>query len=141
MTELMKQLQQWADEGRYDWQRNQFKTPHGILNYEELVFMVEDRLDFVKKDYRLRHRQMEKILLVLDGTIPVWRPVEHYKPASGMDGLALIGEEVFSGVFVCFPKADQVGFMKDNTEVWLQNVTHWQPLPQFIHEGKETNDV
>ena len=21
-----------------------------------------------------------------------------------------------------------LGFMKDNTEVWLQNITHWQPL-------------
>lgn len=130
MTELMKQLQQWANEGRYDWQRNQFKTPHGILKYEDLVFMVEDRLDFVKKDYRLRHRQMEKILLVLDGTIPVWRPVEHYPPPKDTEVLALF--------FISENASYEHGIVETNVQ---KDFTHWQPLPQFIHEGKETNDV
>ena len=127
MTELMKQLQQWADEGRYDWQRNKFKTPHGILNYEELVFMVEDRLDFAKKDYRLRHRQMEKILLVLDGTIQVWRPVEHYQPPENAEVLALFLISENAGY--------ELGIVETNVE---KDFTHWQPLPQFIHERKET---
>ena len=128
MTELMKQLQACADEGLYDWEGNRFKTPYGMIEHESLVFMAGGGLDFIKKDYRLRHRQIEKILLVLDGIIQVWRPVEHYKPATGLRGLALIGAEVFSGMFVYFSETDTVGFMKDNTEVWLQNITHWQPL-------------
>ena len=123
MTKLMKQLQQWANEGRYDWENGTFKWEGIYINNPPLAGWEV----FVQ--------------LVLEGTIQVWRPVEHYKPATGMDGLALIGEEVFSGVFVCFPITDQVWFMKDNTEVWLQNITHWQPLPQFIHEEKETNNV
>ena len=130
MTELMKQLQQWADEGRYDWQRNRFKTPHGILNYEELVFMVEDRIDFIKKDYRLRHRQMEKILLVLDGIIPAWRPVEHYPPPKDTEVLALF--------FISENASYEHGIFETNVQ---KDFTYWQPLPQFIHEGKETNDV
>ena len=60
MTELMKQLQVWADEGRYNFE-------HDAFNWLGIDIINPDWIDW-----------MTLVKLVCDGTIQVLRPVEHY---------------------------------------------------------------
>ena len=74
MTELMQQLQQWANEGRYDWEKGTFNS-EGIEEFFEPKmldpFSIDITWGFTTK-------------LVLDGTIQVLRPVEHYEMPMGV---------------------------------------------------------
>jgi hypothetical protein len=134
MTNLMHQLQAWAGEGRYDFECRRLKTPYGWIDASDVDFMVNQRVDFIKKDYRLRHGQLEKLKLVLDGTIQVWRPVEHYDVPCK--------EKVRRN-----PQKPVLFLHTDSTTTletpwhWCEGLdgyiysppkraTHWQPLPQ-----------
>ena len=104
MNELMKQLQQWANEGAYlfheDGKKGGFKgEPSDWSTLQELV---------------------------LDGTIQVWRPVEHYKPPNGSDVLAIVDGMVMQG------SIDNRGLFDDDARYCGVPFTHWQPLPQLI---------
>ena len=124
MTNLMHQLQAWADEKLYDWD-----NPTLDEGFKWMQMGSSDIRDFQPFEaFRFVDSWEPFVQCVLDGTIQVWRPVEHYKPKTGKKGLALVNGEIYTGTFVYFPSEDIVGFMKDNTESWLQNVTHWQPL-------------
>lgn len=114
MNELMKQLQQWANEGRYDWENGTFKWEGIYINNPPLAGWEV----FVQ--------------LVLEGTIQVWRPVEHYKPPNGSDVLAIVDDMVMQG------SIDNRGLFDDDARYCGVPFTHWQPLPQLIQEGKET---
>ena len=109
MNKLMKHLQQWADEGRYDWENGTFKWEGIYINNPPLAGWEV----FVQ--------------LVLDGTIQVWRPVEHYQPPENAEVLALFLISENAGY--------ELGIVETNVE---KDFTHWQPLPQLIQKEKET---
>ena len=81
MTKLMHQLQAWTDEGRY------VPNQEGGFKY------------FERKGLRhlLNEEQQWGICFVLDGTIQVWRPVEHYPLKEGDTVLVRINPELKDG--------------------------------------------
>ena len=115
MTNLMRQLQAWADEGRYDWEKGTFNS-EGIEEFFEPKmldpFSIDITWGFTTK-------------LVLDGTIQVWRPVEHYPPLKNAEVLALFLVSENAGY--------EHGIVETNVE---KGFTHWQPLPQPPQEVK-----
>ena len=138
MTKLMKQLQQWANEGKIVFPEGEKKgylkgtldDPNrkelGVIGTHNLFSLGGICYPFAIKD---------AIQLVLDGTIQVWRPVEHYKPKIGADVIAIVDGMVLQG------SIDDMGLFDDDARYCGVPFTHWQPLPQFIHEEKETNNV
>jgi hypothetical protein len=76
----------------------------------------------------VNHEMQWAIEMVINGTIPVWRPVKHYKPQT-QKGLALVKNKIQMGQFVFIENEDIVGFRAENTETFVQGVTHWVPLP------------
>ncbi len=105
MTKLMKQLQRWATEGALifpceEYQNGAVKTKNGILH----TYMIHEHLQHV-----------------LDGTIKVWRPVEHYPPPTSGEVLALFRYGVVDEYEVV-----EVGDLKNE-----DRFTHWQPLTQL----------
>lgn len=153
MTELMKQLQQWANEGKIVFPEGEKKgylkgtldDPNrkelGVIGTHNLFSLGGICYSFAIKD---------AIQLVLDGTIQVWRPVEHYPITGEYEnclGLLKDGTRVHINVKCGFINAKSLEIDLDDenydgdTSVDFDNVTHWQPLPQFIHGERKTNDV
>jgi hypothetical protein len=104
MTNLMQQLQAWADDGSYDWENYAFR---GCKHKDQIIRMAE------RFDPPLRY-----VKDVLDGTIQVWRPVEHYPPPENAEVLALFLVSENAGY--------EHGIVETNVE---KGFTHWQPLP------------
>ena len=122
MNELMKQLQQWANEGRYDWENGTFKWEGIYINNPPLAGWGV----FVQ--------------LVLEGTIQVWRPVEHYPLKEDGEPILLWKKDIRNVILVawslefgsCFTDCEWRDF---RSQVIIENIkeyTHWQPLPQLI---------
>jgi hypothetical protein len=112
MTNLMHQLQAWADEGRYDWENGTFNFK-GTERFHPYLSMDEDQQE---KYHTLDWKAL--VQLVLDGTIQVWRPVEHYPPPENAEVLALFLVSENAGY--------EHGIVETNVE---KGFTHWQPLP------------
>lgn len=116
MTELMQQLQQWANEGRYDWDNGTFEwdkmgnsDPRDLEPFDAFRF-VDGWEPFVQ--------------CVLDGTIQVWRPVEHYKPKIGAYVIAIVDGMGLQG------SIDDRGLFDDDARHCGVPFTHWQPEPE-----------
>ncbi len=129
MTELMKQLQRWATEGRY------VPKQEGGFKY------------FERKGLRhlLNAEQQWGIEFVLDGTIQVWRPVEHYKPKD--DERVLLFDPTHTDEYG-EPLTTVIGYYREEdgefhrfesyrNGMTLVHPTHWQPLAQPPQKGGE----
>ena len=129
MTELMKQLQQWADEGKIVFpdgdKKGYLKGTLNDPNRKELGVISTHNL-FSLGGICYGFTINDAIQLVLDGTIPVWRPVEHYKPPNGSDVLAIVDGMVMQG------SIDKRGLFDDDARHCGVPFTHWQPVPQLI---------
>ena len=138
MTELMKQLQQWANEGLYRFPEGDKKGYlKGTLedpNSKDLT-VIGTYHPFSIGGVHYRFSVNDAIRLVLDGTIQVWRPVEHYPPPENTIlclglGVRIGNVEEKQGVFwLPTPESTRTNAVK---------ITHWQPLlppPQKGGEG------
>jgi hypothetical protein len=118
----MQQLQAWADEGALilpceEYPSGAVKTQEGILH----TYMIHEYLQ-----------------LVLDGTIQVWRPVEHYKPKDN-EPVFLYDLNYSTEPFIGYYRSDDGQFHKVDVRrnyMTLVSPTHWQPLPQPPQEVK-----
>jgi hypothetical protein len=123
MTNLMQQLQAWADEGRYDWENGTFNFK-GTKRFHPYLSMDEDQQE---KYHTLDWKAL--VQLVLDGTIRVWRSVEHYpQPLNGV----YLG---WNGKLKCHMLCNSGGDVFV-IEYCMMNVTHWMPLqpPQEVSD-------
>jgi hypothetical protein len=120
MTNLMQQLQAWADRGA-------FKFPEGD-DKGGFTMIKEDSNNPNIGAWELTPEQNFGIKCVLDGTIQVWRPVEHYpQPLNGV----YLG---WNGKLKCHMLCNSGGDVFTR-EFGMIDVTHWQPLPQPPQEG------
>jgi len=127
MTELMQQLQAWADEKLYDWDN---PTLDEGFKWEQMG--SSDIRDFQPFEaFRFVDSWEPFVQCVLDGTIQVLRPVEHYKPSPPKTSrvepiLCLVG-----GVLQII---DSPYFYDEQMGAYILDlpaeVTHWQPLPK-----------
>lgn len=129
MTKLMKQLQRWATEGALifpceEYQNGAVKTKNGILH----TYMIHEHLQHV-----------------LDGTIKVLRPVEHYKPKN--DERVLLYDPTHTDEYG-EPLTTVIGYYREEdgefhrfesyrNGMTLVHPTHWQPLAQPPQKGGE----
>jgi hypothetical protein len=133
MTNLMQQLQAWAGEGRYDWENGTFNFK-GTVRFHPYLSMDEDQQ---KKYQTLDWKAL--VQLVLDGTIQVWRPVEHYKPKD--DERVLLFDPTHTDEYG-EPLTTVIGYYREEDgefhrfEIYrnamsLMSPTHYQPLPRL----------
>jgi hypothetical protein len=97
MINLMQQLQAWADEGRYDFEGRRFRT---LLAWVDIENPNPKQLKILREHYgyyEITDYILDKIKGVLDGTIQVWRPVEHYPLKEGDTVLVRINPELKDG--------------------------------------------
>jgi len=85
------------------------------------------------------------VQLVLDGTIQVWRPVEHYKPKN--DERVLLYDPTHTDEYG-EPLTTVIGYYREEdgefhrfesyrNGITLVHPTHWQPLAQPPQKGGE----
>jgi hypothetical protein len=109
MTNLMQQLQAWADEGRYDFGNQRFAT---VLD------------DVAESSFTQLHKFETSPLLspivelVLNGILPVWLPVKWYTPVRGKEIHTVINGKVKQGI------VDENGLLDGIV------FSYWRPLPQ-----------
>ncbi len=133
MTNLMHQLQQWANEERYDFEGRRFKTPLAWVDIEnpnpkQLKILREHYGYYEITDYIL-----DKIKCVLDGTIQVLRPAEHYKPKDN-ESVFLYDLNYSIEPFIGYYRSDDGEFHEEDVRrnfMTLVSPTHWQPLPKM----------
>jgi hypothetical protein len=133
MNNLQQQLQAWADRGA-------FKFPNGddIVSVARCFTMIkEDSNDNRVGMFSLTPEQNFGIQCVLDGTIQVWRPVEHYKPKDNEN--VLLYDPTHTDEYG-EPLTTVIGYYREEDgefhrfEIYrngmtLMSPTHYQPLP------------
>jgi hypothetical protein len=125
MTNLMHQLQAWADRGAFKFPEGDDKGGFTAdLNDPEGLYMKGEGTELV-----VNPQMQWAIEMVLGGIIPVWRPVEHYKPTEA-HVLGLCEHECVS-LGIVYKRQD--GFwMLANVKI-----THWMPIPARPRPPKE----
>jgi hypothetical protein len=137
MINLMQQLQQWADEGLYDWD-----NPTLDKGFKWMQMGSSDIRDFQPFEaFRFVDSWEPFVQCVLDGTIQVWRPVEHYAPPLNEPLVCLhkfrneVSIEELDFIRYCGEQRYVIALPEDspykNMDVMPipTIISHWQPLP------------
>jgi hypothetical protein len=124
MTNLMQQLQAWANRGAFKFPEGDDKGGFTAdLNDPEGLYMKGEGTELV-----VNPQMQWAIEMVLGGIIPVWRPVEFYRPpediilclSSGLGRRTGIVKREEDGYWLPTPESPFAKAVK---------ITHWQPLP------------
>ena len=154
MTELMQQLQQWGTQGRYDFEGKRFRCIYFWCDESQINDLTQrpNLYGFDLGDLDA----LALIPLVLDGTIQVRRPVEHYPlpisrkyHAEYIQGFESNDEDILVFVadpqgdfmtvttlfyriedIVTFKLTDKIGATFPFNAKSIEKITHWQHLPQ-----------
>jgi len=102
MTKLMQQLQAWADEGLIVFPEGDYKGGLDVPIESLSPYGGKPEGKCTKDAWKLYHDGWVRtfggyLQLVLDGTIQVWRPVEHYPLKEGDTVLVRINPELKDG--------------------------------------------
>ena len=127
MTKLMQQLQAWADEGRYTFPL----TEGGKRGFERKGLT-----------HLLTADEQYGVGYVLDGTIQVWRPVEHYPLIENNKPVILWRKGIRNGIVAvwslefgsCFTDCEWRDFKTQEIIEDIEDYTHWMPFepPQEV---------
>ena len=144
MTNLMQQLQAWADEGLIVFPEGDYKGGLNVSIESLSPYGGKPEGKCTKDAWKLYHDGWVRtfggyLQLVLDGTIQVWRPVEHYKPKD--DERVLLYDPTHTDEYG-EPLNPVIGYYSESVDEFhrfeiyrncmtLMNPTHWQPLPKM----------
>ena len=134
MTNLMQQLQAWADEGLIVFPEGDYKGGLNVPIESLSPYGGKPEGKCTKDAWKLFHDGWVRtfggyLQLVLDGTIQVWRPVEHYPPPKTR--ILCIGKSFRATVSSV--EEELTGFwipVNSGRVPKMSKITHWQPLPQ-----------
>ena len=127
MTNLRQRLQAWADRGV-------FKFPEGD-DKGGFTMIKEDSYKPNIGAWELTPEQNFGIKCVLDGTIQVWRPVEHYPPP---DNTILCLTSRGGGRIGSVEKEEDGYWLPtpESTFTTAVKIRHWMPIPPPPKEGE-----
>jgi hypothetical protein len=138
----MHQLQAWAEEERYDFEGKRFKTPYGWVDYDQLEPVSVQMTRAKEQGYRITQEGLDAIRYVLDGTIQVWRPVEHYPLIENNKPVILWRKGIRNGIVgvwslefgSCFTDCEWRDFKTQEIIEDIEDYTHWMPFepPQEV---------
>jgi hypothetical protein len=149
MTKLMKQLQAWANQGLIVFPEGDYKGGLNVPIESLSPYGGKPEWKCTKDAWKLYHDRWVHtfggyLQLVLDGTIQVWRPVEHYKPNNNERVLLYDPTHTDENGE---PLTTVIGYYSEFVKEFrryefytfhmaVMNPTHWQPLPQPPQEVK-----
>jgi hypothetical protein len=129
----MKQLQAWANKGWYTFPCEQH--PEGDFDGDgwEDLYNIESNF---------RYNLADAVDCVLDGTIQVWRPVEHYPLIENNKPVILWRKGIRNGIVAvwslefgsCFTDCEWRDFKTQEIIEDIEDYTHWMPFepPQEV---------
>jgi hypothetical protein len=134
MTNLRQRLQAWADRGVFKFPEGDDKGGFTAdLNDPEGLYMKGEGTELV-----VNPQMQWAIEMVLGGIIPVWRPVEHYKPKDN-EPVFLYDLNYSTEPLIGYYRSDDGQFHKSDVRrnfMTLVSPTHYQPLPPPPKEGE-----
>jgi hypothetical protein len=147
MTNLMQQLQAWANQGLIVFPEGDYKGGLNVPIESLSPYGGKPEWKCTKDAWKLYHDRWVHtfggyLQLVLDGTIQVWRPVDKYEPPNSKEDflISVIYKIGIDGRTKRGYRKGRIGFAK-NLGTWhfkdgkgdleLDSIaTHYQPLPQ-----------
>ena len=127
MSDLMHQLQAWADRGAFKFPSDDDKGGFTMRKEDS----NDDRIGV----FSLMPEQNFGIQCVLDGTIQVWRPVEFYRPPEDIILCLSSGLGRRTGIV----KREEDGYWLPTLEspfAKAVKIRYWMPLPPPPKEGE-----
>jgi hypothetical protein len=147
MTKLMKQLQAWANQGLIVFPEGDYKGGLNVPIESLSPYGGKPEWKCTKDAWKLYHDRWVHtfggyLQLVLDGTIQVWRPVEHYPLIENNKPVILWRKGIRNGIVAvwslefgsCFTDCEWRDFKTQEIIEDIEDYTHWMPFepPQEV---------